>query len=189
MIKKIVQIGDPVLENITSEITDVNDPTVKNLIKDLIDTCLSKEDITAGLSAPQIGVAQSVIVCRRMDLEDDEKKFISKENLWEVMINPKIIKASSKESSYWEGCLSVGVGPDGLYSPVNRPDTIDITYLSAKGEAKALKCKGFFAHIVQHEIDHLYGIVFLRYVEDPSSIWKSKDLDKYFDQYGEYPIV
>ncbi len=189
MVRDIKQIGDPVLDKPTIAVKNVNTPEIQGLIKDLVDTCLSKADTTAGLSAPQIGENHSVIVCRRMDLEDASDKPINKEKLWEVMINPRITKANSSESTYWEGCLSVGVGLEGLWGPVTRPDNIVIQYLNPKGEETTLKCNGFFAHIVQHEIDHLYGVLFLRYIENPELIWKNKDLEAYYDKYGEYPPV
>lgn len=187
MKRKILQIGDPVLEEKSKQVKNVKDPVIQSLIKDLLDTCRVKEDITAGLSAPQVGENLAIIVCRRMDIEEKTNTTLTNDEAWEVMINPKVLKVGKKESSYWEGCLSVGEGPDGLYSPVSRPDNVDISYLDTKGNMKALKCKGFFAHIVQHEIDHLKGTLFLSYVENPEQIWKSKDLDKYYKENGEYP--
>lgn len=187
MKRNILQIGDPVLEQASQPVKNVKDPEIQALIKDLKETCLVKEDITAGLSAPQIGSNLQIIVCRRMDIEEATNTTLPTKDAWEVMINPTILKFGKKESAYWEGCLSVGVGPDGLYAPVSRPDNIDITYLDQNGNTKNLACKGFFAHIVQHEIDHLKGRLFLSYVSDPETIWKSKDLDSYYTEHGDYP--
>lgn len=187
MKRKILQVGDPILEKKSKQVKNVKDAKIQSLIKDLVDTCKTKVDITAGLSAPQVGENLAIIVCRRMDIEESTGKTLSNDEAWEVMINPKILKVGKRESSYWEGCLSVGEGPDGLYSPISRPDNVDISYLDINGDIKSLKCKGFFAHIVQHEIDHLNGTLFLSYVEDPEQIWKSKDLDKYYQEYGQYP--
>jgi peptide deformylase len=167
----------------------VHAPEIEQLIQDLLDTCKSKEDITAGLSAPQIGVNLDVIVCRRMDVEEEKEITLPEKEAWEIMINPELIKVYGNESTYWEGCLSVGEGPEGLYAPVTRKDIAEIKYLTPAGEQKQLKCKGFFAHIVQHELDHLKGVLFLKYVPDLSMIWKSKDLDKYYQEHGEYPEV
>lgn len=189
MIRDIKQIGDPVLDQLSKDVTLPISAEVKALAADLVATCISKEDITAGLSAPQIGVNLNVIVCRRMDLEEASTLPIAQNKLWEVMLNPVIKKSSKKESAYWEGCLSVGTGQEGLWAPVFRPDIIDIEYLDLEGNKKALKCKNFFAHIVQHEIDHLKGCLFLKYVDDPTMIWKTKDLDAYYEAHGEYPPV
>lgn len=189
MVKRVLQIGDPILEKKSQTVTDVQSPKIRQLIEDLLDTCKSKEDITAGLSAPQIGVSLDVIVCRRMDIEEEKSITLPDAEAWEIMINPELIKAHGTKSTYWEGCLSVGEGPNGLYAPVTRYDIADVKYLTPSGEKRQLKCKGFFAHIVQHELDHLKGRLFLTYVDDPDLIWKSKDLDKYYQEHGEYPEI
>jgi peptide deformylase len=189
MVRNILQIGDPVLNRKSSVVKDINDPKVKTLIRDLLDTCIAKENITAGLSAPQIGENMRVCVCRRMDLEEASEQPLPSEQIWEVLINPEILKLSAKQSTYWEGCLSVGEGPSGLWGPVTRPDSVDLEYTNIKNERVKLKCTGFFAHIVQHELDHLEGKLFLKYITDPELIWKSSDLDKYYEEHQEYPPV
>lgn len=188
MVKKIIQIGDPVLEQ-KCEAVDFKDPKVIELINNLLETCKEKEAITAGLSAPQVGEKLRICICRRTDLEEKTKEPLPPEILWEVLLNPVITKSSTKESTYWEGCLSIGEGPEGLYAPVTRPESIDIAYEGLDGSKKELKCTGFFSHVVQHEMDHLEGVLFLKYVDEPTSIWKGKDLDKYYDKNGEYPPV
>lgn len=187
MKKVILQIGDPILGKESKSVSDILDTDIQMLINDLLDTCKSKNDITAGLSAPQIGKNLRIIVCRRMDIEEAANKELPPDKAWEVMINPEIKRYGRKVSAYWEGCLSVGEGSEGLYAPVTRADSIELTYTDRNGESHDLSCKGFFAHIVQHEVDHLNGKLFLSYVENPDTIWKSKDLDEYYQQYGEYP--
>jgi peptide deformylase len=183
-------MNNPVLKLKCNSVTEFGTKKLKEIIQDLIDTCEVKEDITAGLSAPQIGISLRVCVCRRIDLEEDDiPEPLPLDQLWEVMINPVIIKASEKTSIYWEGCLSVGEGPNGLYGPVERSNSIDIEYFDVSGKKKELKCVGFFAHIIQHEIDHLNGIIFLKYIKDPKNIWLCKDLDGYYDKFGEYPPI
>jgi peptide deformylase len=189
MIRKILQMDQPSLIAPSEPVKTFGSDELANLVQDLLDTCLEKEEITAGLSAPQIGVNQRVCVCRRMDLEEESAKPIDRAVLWEVLINPKITFSSKKHTTYWEGCLSVGVGDDGLYGPVERPDNVKIEYNDIDGNNKSLDCKGFFAHIVQHELDHLNGVIFLKYIDDPQSIWKCKDLDNYYNKHGEYPDV
>jgi len=189
MVRQILQMNDPILNTKCKLVTEFGGDYLQNLVDDLLDTCKEKEAISAGLSAPQIGVSLQVCVCRRMDLEDLSEQPIPPENLWEVVINPKIIKTSNVYSTYWEGCLSVGEGPNGLYGPVERPDSIEIEYQDILGNKNHLKCKGFFAHIVQHEYDHLNGIIFLKYVTNPSDIWLSKDLDEYYQKHNEYPPI
>jgi peptide deformylase len=187
MKRVILQIGNPILEKKSQKVTNIKEQHVQDLIDDLLDTCKSKDEVTAGLSAPQIGENLCVIVCRRMDIEEATNSSLSPDKAWEVMINPEITKFGKKESSYWEGCLSVGEGANGLYAPVSRLDNVDLRYQNRQGKVIDLPCKGFFAHIVQHEIDHLNGRLFLSYVQDPETIWKSKDLDAYYQENGEYP--
>lgn len=189
MVLKILQIGDPILNRKSETVKDINDPKVQALIKNLLDTCKEKENITAGLSAPQIGENLRVCVCRRMDLEELSETPLPDDQIWQVFINPVITKTSAKQSSYWEGCLSVGEGINGLWGPVARPDSIDIEFTNPENIKMKLKCEGFFSHIVQHELDHLDGKIFLRYVTDPGMIWKSSDLDKYYEEHQEYPPI
>ena len=189
MIRKILQMDQPSLKTPSEPVTVFGSEELKTLVQDLLDTCLDKEEVTAGLSAPQIGINLQVCVCRRMDLEEKSEEPIEKVLLWEVLINPKINSTLKKHSTYWEGCLSVGEGEDGLYGPVTRPDYVKIEYKDINGNIKSLDCKGFFAHIVQHELDHLNGIIFLKYIDDPQAIWKCKDLDNYYAKHGEYPEV
>jgi peptide deformylase len=215
MIKKIVQIGDTILEKKAEEIKDIHSKEVQKIIEDLMDTVLSVQDRSAGLSAPQIGISKRICICRRVDLEEREGERMKKnststdkpnpnpaineeeivkvpqEKLWEIMINPEIIHANKKESIYWEGCLSIGVTEkDTLYGPVARPDKIKIKYQNRVGEQQELVAEAFFAHVVQHEIDHLDGILFISRVENPmKNIWKVIEIDKYIDKYGEYPPI
>lgn len=104
-----------------------------------------------------------------------------------VIINPRIILENEYETFYYEGCLSVGVGDDALYAPVARTEEITFEYFDETGEKKNLEAKNYFAHVVLHEIDHMNGKLFLSRVTDPTKIWKSKDLDVYFDKHGKYP--
>jgi len=190
MIRKIVQIGTPVLTQKSQTVTNPLDPKIKALIKDLVDTCKANIDGTAGLSAPQIGVGLRVCVCRRTDLEDlEENPKLSKSQLWEVMINPEIVKLGTRASYYWEGCLSIGTGPNALFGPVARPDLVKISYTSKNGSKQKLSAKGYFSHIIQHEIDHLNGILFLRYISNPKNIWKIVNLDKYLKEHDKYPPI
>jgi peptide deformylase len=188
MVKNIIQIGNPILEAKSKQV-DVKDSKMQELIEDLLNTCKAKESITAGLSAPQVGKNYCICICRRTDLEETSKEPIDPETLWEVLINPVIINKTKKGSTFWEGCLSIGEGPEGLYAPVTRSEEVVVEYLTRDGNKKQLKCKGFFSHVVQHELDHLNGYLFLKYVIDPKTIWKGKDLDKYYEENGDYPPV
>jgi len=186
--KKIIQIGDPVLNQKTKDVSDAASSEIQQLIDDLVEICIAEIDTTAGLSAPQIGNLSSVCVCRRMDLEEAVGEGnVPNEKLWEVMINPKITSTSKTTSVVWEACLSIGIGDNQLWGPVERPDGIDISYINRNGVKQTFSTHGFFAHVIQHEIDHLSGILFLNYVQNPENIWKSKQVDDIMKKTGDFP--
>lgn len=107
--------------------------------------------------------------------------------MWFFIINPGVIDYSQQRSNMWEGCLSVGVGDDALYAQIERSDEIKLEYMDDKGDSKMNIFEGFVSHVIQHEIDHLDGKLFLSLVRDPRDIWKSGDLDKYIQKYKHYP--
>jgi peptide deformylase len=190
MIKEILQIGNPILTTKTTRVVDIQSVETKSLIQDLLDTCEKNADISAGLASPQIGVSKSICVCRRVDLEEkDPDKEIDKEELWEVLINPHLLNSSSDNSTEWEACLSIGVGKDNLWGPVERPKKITVEYTSPDGSIKQLKAKGYFSHVVQHEIDHLNGILFVSYINNPANIWRLEDLNAYIESNESYPEI
>ncbi len=180
---KIVQIGDPVLEQKANKIKDFKDPKLQELIDNMIDTCNAELDKTAGLSAPQVGIPVAVSLCRRFDKGENSKE-------WEVMINPEITSKSTQLSSVWEGCLSVGKGDKTLYGPVTRSRRVRVEYFDRKGQSKSLDVVDYFSHVVQHELDHLEGILFIKHVPNPDqNLWTSKELDDYLERYSEFPPI
>jgi len=147
-IKKILTEPDPFLRQKSSEVEQVTDETRK-LMDDMLDTMYDAPGI--GLAAIQIGVPKRVIV---IDLSRDEKK----NPLY--FVNPKIIKKSDTDSTYEEGCLSV----PGQFAEVDRPDKCHISFLDYNGKKQELKAEGLLATCIQHEMDHLEGILFIDYL-------------------------
>lgn len=185
VVKKIIQIGNEKLKNVSIEIPkeEINSAENLALYQDLIDTCNSEKEDTAGLSAVQIGVLKRVFVVRRLDIDPEGNA----DPIWEVMINPTLKPAGLKESVIWEGCMSVGEGQSRLFGPVSRPDKVEVTYLKPTGESITEQFQGYMAHVVQHEQDHLNGVLFLKYVKNPANLWTSKKLDAYLDRYDHFP--
>ncbi len=180
---KIIQIGNPILEQKAKRVEDVKSEGVQKLIDDMLDTCRANLERTAGLSAPQVGQSLAISICRRLDIDENADE-------WEIMINPKIIAKSEDETIMWEGCLSIGVGDKALYGPVARPKQITVEYLDRKGNKKQMDANDVFSHVVQHEIDHINGILFLKYVPNPDeNIWLSKDLDGYLEKFSKFPEI
>ena len=147
-IKKILTEPDPFLRQKSSEVDQVTDETRK-LMDDMLDTMYDAPGI--GLAAIQIGVPKRVIV---IDLSRDEKK----NPLY--FVNPKIIKKSDTDSTYEEGCLSV----PGQFAEVDRPDKCHVSFLDYNGKKQELKAEGLLATCIQHEMDHLEGILFIDYL-------------------------
>ena len=148
-IKKILIEPNKLLRQISQPVNEVN-KEIQNIMDDMLETMYSANGI--GLAAIQIGIPKNLIV---IDLLTKEKK---KDPMY--FINPKIIKQSSKMSKYDEGCLSL----PSLFAEIQRPSECDVEYLDYEGKKKILKATGLLATCIQHEIDHLKGILFIDYL-------------------------
>ena len=145
-IRKILTEPDPFLRQKSVKVDQVTDET-RSLMDDMLETMYNAPGI--GLAAVQISVPKRVIV---IDLSRDGEK---KNPLH--FVNPKIITNSNNDAVYEEGCLSV----PGQYAEINRPDKCQVNYLDYKGKEQTLKAEGLLATCIQHEIDHLEGILFI----------------------------
>jgi peptide deformylase len=191
---KILQIGDDRLLKQSKKIKNFKSKKLQKLIDDLIETCQVDEDRTAGLAAPQVGQNIQLTIVRRLDLEEEHSGRTNKKkrkfDLWEPVINPQIIRADKTKAVQWEGCLSIGVGEKAVFGPVSRARKVEIEYQDRKGKSKRLKGQEYFSHVLQHEIDHLHGILFTSLVANPEhNLWLSRDLDKYISEYNGFPEV
>jgi len=153
-VKPIITIPNKVLREKTEKVKNV-DSEVASLAKDLLDTVrVAKDPEGAGLAATQIGVSKRVCVVRNFFKDPANPEKILSEDI--ILINPKIISNSKETEVDWEGCLSV---PD-KYGKVERFEKVKITAVGIDGKDIKIKASGYFARIVQHEIDHLDGILF-----------------------------
>tara|TARA_B100001996_G_scaffold380950_1_gene369415 strand:- start:695 stop:1219 length:525 start_codon:yes stop_codon:yes gene_type:complete len=133
-----------------SQKVDVVDQEIQKLMDDMLETMYAAPGI--GLAAIQVGVPKRVIVL------DIAKKDEPKQPMY--FINPEIIEKSQNNSSYEEGCLSV----PGQFAEIERPDRCHIKYLDYQGQSKEIKAEGMLATCIQHEMDHLEGILFIDYL-------------------------
>jgi peptide deformylase len=147
----IIEVPDPRLKIISSPVDTVDD-ALRNLIGDMFDTMYDAPGI--GLAAIQVGVPKRVIVMDLQEREDDDGKPIREPR---VFINPEILDPADEQSIYTEGCLSV---PD-QFADVERPARCRVKWLDEKGAAHDEVFEGLLATCIQHEMDHLQGIVFL----------------------------
>ena len=186
MVKHIIQIGDKRLLKKSSpiQLDKITETQNLELYEDLLDTCDYYENEAAGLSAVQIGTLKRVFAVRRVDLEDETDDI-----QWKIMINHNITEKSDEISTEWEGCMSINKAEGKLFGPVERPARINVEYYNKSGDKENLEASGFFSHLIQHEIDHLDGILFLKYVEKPENIWQEKKLDKYLKKHRKFPII
>ena len=145
-LRDILIIPDTRLRLTSEPVKDI-DKGVRALVDDMFETMYAAPGI--GLAAIQIGVAQRVVT---MDLakKDDEKEP-------QVFINPEILWTSEETSIYDEGCLSI---PE-YYEEVERPQKVKVKYLDLDGKAHEIEADGLLATCLQHEIDHLNGVLFI----------------------------
>ena len=147
--KKIVIEPDPILRKKSQPFEKV-DKEVQRLMDDMLETMYDAPGI--GLAAVQIGILKRLIV---IDISKDEKK---RDPLF--LINPVILKSSKKTSTYEEGGLSL----PGQFAEIERPAECHLNYIDYNGKKKKLKADGLLATCIQHEIDHLNGILFIDYL-------------------------
>jgi peptide deformylase len=159
-VKKILTEPNKLLRQVSNPVEKVGDDERK-LMDDMLDTMYAAPGI--GLAAIQIGIPKRIIV---MDISRDENK---KEPRY--FVNPIIKNRNSEKSTYEEGCLSV---PD-QFAEIERPNECEVEYLDYNGERQLLKADGLLATCIQHEMDHLEGILFIDYL---SKLKKSMILKK-----------
>lgn len=152
--KQVVITDTPeVLNTKCSYIKEIT-PEIKELAKDMLETVRLPENNAAGLSAPQVGVPIRMCVVRkfRENPQDPEEEIVTEQ----VLINPKITSEAPQTDIRWEGCLSI---PD-IFGLVERPKRVKVTALDENGNEIRIKASGFYARVIQHEIDHLNGILY-----------------------------
>jgi peptide deformylase len=162
-IRKILTEPDPFLRQKSNKVDQVNDE-IRTLMDDMLETMYNAPGI--GLAAIQVGVPKRVIV---MDLSREDEK---KNPLY--FVNPEIITNSNNDAAYEEGCLSV----PGQFAEISRPDKCKVKYLDYNGNEKILDTQGLLATCIQHEMDHLEGILFIDYLSKLKKSMIIKKLSK-----------
>ncbi len=147
--RKIVIEPDPILRK-KSEVLEKVDDELRELLNDMLETMYAAPGI--GLAAVQIGVLKRLIV---IDISKDKEK---KNPLF--LINPEIISRSKKTTIYEEGCLSL----PGHFAEIERPAECQIKFIDYNGKKKELSANGLLATCIQHEVDHLNGVLFIDYL-------------------------
>ena len=162
-VKKILTEPNKLLRQISKPVEKVGNEE-QLLMNDMLETMYSANGI--GLAAIQIGIPKRIIV---MDLSKNENK---KEPRY--FVNPKIKNKDTLKSTYEEGCLSV----PNQFAEIDRPKKCEVEYLDYNGEKKILKAEGLLATCIQHEMDHLEGILFIDYLSKLKKSMIIKKLSK-----------
>ena len=148
-VKKILTEPNKILRQISQPVEKVGDEE-RELMRDMLETMYSANGI--GLAAIQIGIPKRIIV---MDLSKEENK-----KLPMYFVNPVITKKNNEKITYEEGCLSV----PNQFAEIDRPSKCEVEYLDYNGDKQNLQAEGLLATCIQHEIDHLEGILFIDYL-------------------------
>ena len=149
MLRKILTEPDPILRKKCEPLEKVDSET-KKLMDDMLETMYAAPGI--GLAAIQVGILKRLVVLDISKGEEEKKPMF--------LINPKIIHQSKNTSVYEEGCLSL----PGQFAEIERPAECILKYIDYNGKEKELKADGLLATCVQHEVDHLNGILFIDYL-------------------------
>lgn len=160
MILEIVKYGDPVLRKNGEQIKEIT-PDIKKLISDMFETMAANSGV--GLAAQQVGYALQLMVLDVRDVKDrpstmeiDGKSVNPNDFMPIALINPQI-KPEGPEETGPEGCLSF---PE-IYADITRPGKVHVTAINQDGKQVSFKCGGLLARAIQHEYDHLRGILFI----------------------------
>ena len=149
-IRPLVILPDPVLRRISEPVTGV-DKALETLVGDMLETMYDAPGI--GLAAIQVGQPLRLITIDLSKKTDEERNPL-------VFLNPEIVWSSEQTSDYEEGCLSI---PE-YYAEVTRPASVKVRYRDLKGAAQEVMAEGLLATCLQHEIDHLNGVLFIDHI-------------------------
>lgn len=175
-ILKVAQIGHPVLRQVSREVTleELASPQFQQLLDDLLDTMIEYDG--TGLAAPQVHAPYRAVVLTLTDHRGPE-----------FFVNPRITVLSDTTRRTWEGCLSV----EGFRALVERPDHVRIEAVDRDGTEKVLEIRGFGAVVLQHECDHLDGVIYVDRAM-PRSLVTTREMrrwgppDEFVDLEAEY---
>ena len=171
-ILKISRLGHPILFQKTKSVKDITGIGVKKIIHDMTETMLDAKGI--GLAAPQVHINKQIIIFRTPEEEKEQEIKIT------ALINPKLTKISNETNNEWEGCLSI----PGMLGLVKRYSKIKYEGYDMEGNIIKREVYGLHARVVQHEFDHLMGILYIKrlvnkdaygYAEEIEEFWKKKE--------------
>ena len=171
-ILKISRLGHPILLQKTQPVVNFKTKDIENIIHNMTETMLDAKGI--GLAAPQVYINKQIIIFRVPEEDEDDNIKIT------ALINPKITNISKETNNQWEGCLSI----PGMLGLVKRFSKIKYEGYDMSGNLISREAEGLHARVVQHEFDHLMGILYTNrladknaygFVEEIEDFWKEKN--------------
>ena len=167
-ILKTAKLGHPVLLKKCTEIKDFGTDRIRNIVYDMSETMIEYNGI--GLAAPQVHLSKRIIIFRNLDFEENEKIQIT------PLINPVFKPLSDEENDDWEGCLSI----PGMQGLVRRYKKINYFGYDLDGNKIENEAEGLHARVVQHEIDHLNGVLYIDRLVDKKAFGFEKEITKFW---------
>ncbi len=166
-IRDVLRMGHPVLRERAKPVETFGTPELHALLQDMKDTMAHK--IGAGLAAPQIGVGQRIVI---FGVDKNPRYPDAEEVPFTVLVNPKLVMLTREVEEDWEGCLSV----PGMRGVVPRYTKLRYTGFDIDGNPIERVAEGFHARVVQHEVDHLDGILYPQRITDMSKFGFNEEL-------------
>ena len=182
-ILKIARLGHPVLYQKATPVKNISDLSIKKLIYDMTVTMLDAKGI--GLAAPQVHISKQIIIFNEFSVQSntDNQIDVLQDNQINItaLINPKISKISNDTENQWEGCLSI----PGMLGLVKRYSKICYEGFDMNGNIIKQEAEGLRARIVQHEYDHLMGILYTRRLVDKKAFGYADEIEEYWKKKHE----
>lgn len=171
--KPVLRMGHPTLRQVARKLTgeEIKSDKIRQLIADMQDTMVAEGGI--GIAAPQIGESVQATIIQLPEESDRYGKL--EQSLRFVIFNPVITVIDETKQGFWEGCLSV----PGLRGYVERPRKVRITYLDENAQEKVIEPEDFLATVFQHELDHLFGTLYIDRITDKSLISYQEEFERF----------
>ncbi len=173
-IREVIRMGHPLLRQIATPLSteEIQSSEVQSLIKDMIDTM--REEGGIGIAAPQIAIPKQLTI---IEIPTDSERYPdapSSELM--VIINPEIKVLDKTLQGFWEGCLSV----PQLRGYVERPRKVQVDYLDEFANPQTIIAEGFLATVFQHELDHLFGVLYVDHLKDSKKFSFLEEFDQFW---------
>ncbi|MBI3994869.1 MAG: peptide deformylase [Nitrospirae bacterium] len=172
-ILKTSKLGNPVLRQIAKEVplAELKSPSIQKLIDDMVETMHEYDGV--GLAAPQVHESKQIAV---LEVHNSKRYPWAPNVPLLILVNPVFLSKSDETIEGWEGCLSV----EGFRGKATRSKKVTVRFLDRKGREQRVEAEGFPAVVIQHELDHLAGKVFLDRMRDLSTLTHLKEYERFW---------